>query len=143
MHGCKLKLRVLRVRVKMRKDHPTGAINFNGKTGEISVFGEATEVNKVCDEIASITLMANKTRAKENARKERVGKASLKEKNHKYEKDLNFFQKAGSLKSEQKQNAYGEMTTAEVKIDERAALGNKKAKKKMKKRKELQKKKMI
>ena len=34
------------------------------------------------------------------------------------------------------------MTTAEVKIYERAALGNKKAKKKMKKRKELQKKKM-
>ena len=129
----------------MRKDHPTGAINFNGQTGEVYVFGEASEVNKVCDEIASITLMANKMRAKENARKERVGKASLKEKNHKYEKDLIFFQKAGSLKSKQKQNAYGEMTTctAEVKIDERAALGNKKAKKKMKKRKELQKKKMI
>ena len=130
--------------VKMRKDHPTGAINFNGQTGEVYVFGEASEVNKVCDEIASITLMANKMRAKKNARKERVGKASHKEKNHKYEKDLKKNQKAGtrSLKSKQKQNAYGEMTTAEVKIYERAALGNKKAKKKMKKRKELQKKKM-
>lgn len=51
--------------LKMRNDHPKASINFNNKTGEMFVFGEEHEVNKICDAIVIAVQKAKKLRAKE------------------------------------------------------------------------------
>ena len=83
--------------VKLREDNPTASINFSSKTGEMYVFGEIAGVDKVCDEVALIVDTAKQMRAKENARKERVGKASHDKKTRQHEDDKHAFQMAVSL----------------------------------------------
>lgn len=127
---------------------------INGQTGQTYIFlGEATEVNTVCDKIASITSMANKIRAQENAWKEKRAKSSTHTTTattHDKKKDNNRITKEQRKAVKTKQKRQEEelskgMTATELKIFWRAKMGNKKAKKKMeqhvqKKQKEKQKK---
>lgn len=153
--------------VKMRDDHPAVSINFNCKSGDMYVWGDSVEVNKVCGKIASVAETANKMRARDNAKREKMGKASYDKKISQYVKDKKTFQKVDAKrgrepgdenkktsqyekgkKTFQKAGAHRckepggeEITATEMKISERSKKKNCAKEKKMKKRKELQKKK--
>jgi len=66
---------------KMRADHsPAASINFNCKNGEMNVWGETAQVNKVCDEVASIVVLAKDMRKKHASFNKKMGDKKVSQK---------------------------------------------------------------
>jgi hypothetical protein len=115
---------------ELKKEHPAASIHINSETGQTYIFGEATDVNIVRDKIASITLMANKMRAQNNAWIESRAKSSPRthNKKDKHTKKKQQKQQKQQQKQVQKQQEQ-ELTATELRIFRRAKFGNKKTKK--------------